>query len=125
MSDNTYKILLFLKRKPNMSMEDFRDYYENVHARLGEKYSQGLTRYVRRYLEPMPNPETGEDGELPYDVITELWFGDEQVFNAMVKYLSTTVLPDEVVEDEKNLFNRSQIRMATVIECDSDLKSIQ
>ncbi len=121
MSAKTYKILLFLKRKPNLSMEDFRDYYENVHARLGEKYAGGLTRYFRRYLQPMPNPETGEDGELPYDVITELWFEDEQVFEGTVKYLATSIMPDEVVEDEKKLFNRSQSRMATVIECDSNL----
>ena len=121
MSDNTYKILLFLKRKANMSMEDFRDYYENVHARLGEKYSQGLTRYFRRYLNPLPNPVTGEDGELPYDVITELWFDDKDIFEATVKYLSTSVMPDVVVEDEEILFNRSQSRMATVIECESEL----
>ena len=39
-----YKVLLFLKRRPGMSVEAFRDYYENVHSKIGEKYSQGLLR---------------------------------------------------------------------------------
>jgi uncharacterized protein (TIGR02118 family) len=119
MSEGRYKILLFMKRRPGMSVADFRDYYENRHAPLCSKYSQGISRYVRRYLDPQPNPETGETGELPYDVITELWFEDEATFRGTVQYLSTSIMPDEVVEDEKQLFDRPKLRMATIIECDT------
>jgi EthD domain len=42
-----YKVLLFLKRRPGMSVEAFRDYYENTHSKLGEKYSRRLLRYIR------------------------------------------------------------------------------
>jgi hypothetical protein len=103
-------------------MEAFQDYYENHHAPLCLKYSGGVSRYFRRFLTPHPNPETGETGELPYDVITELWFEDEAVFRGTVHYLSTAIMPDEVVEDEKRLFDRPKLRMATVVECESDLK---
>jgi uncharacterized protein (TIGR02118 family) len=121
MSENTYKILLFMKRRPEMTLEAFRDYYENHHAPLCAKYASGVSRYVRRFLTPHPNPETGESGELPYDVITELWFEDEATFRGTVQYLSTSIMPDEVVEDEKRLFDRSKLRMATVVECESAL----
>jgi uncharacterized protein (TIGR02118 family) len=121
MSENNYKILLFMKRRPGMTVEAFRDYYENHHAPLCAKYASGVSRYVRRFLAPHPNPETGESGELPYDVITELWFEDEATFRGTVQYLSTSIMPDEVVEDEKRLFDRSRLRMATVVECESAL----
>ena len=58
--DTSYKILLFMKRRPGMTVEAFRDYYESSHAPLCEKYSAGMKRYIRRYLDPHPNPETGE-----------------------------------------------------------------
>ena len=121
MSENNYKILLFMKRRPGMTLEAFRDYYENHHAPLCAKYASGVSRYVRRFLTPHPNPETGESAELPYDVITELWFEDEATFRGTVQYLSTSIMPDEVVEDEKRLFDRSKLRMATVVECESAL----
>ena len=121
MAKNTYKILLFMKRRPGMSFEAFKDYYENHHAPLCAKYSSGVSRYMRRFLTPQPNPETGESGELPFDVITELWFEDEAIFNGTVKYLATSIMPDEVVADEKRLFDRPRLRMATVVECETAL----
>ena len=107
MVETPYKILLFMKRRPGMSMEAFEDYYENHHVPLCMKYSAGVTRYMRRFLTPHPNPETGEAGELPYDVITELWFEDEATFRGTVQYLSTSIMPDEVVEDESPDHRRS------------------
>lgn len=118
MTDAPYKILLFLKRRPGMSVEEFRAYYETHHVRFGEG-ARGIARYVRRYLQPLPNPETGEAGELPFDVITELWFDDRSIFEATVKRLSTEILPAEVIEDEERLFDRAATRMATLVECDS------
>ncbi len=111
-----YKILLFMKRKPGMSVGAFRDYYENQHAPLCAQYAAGMKRYLRRYLTPLPDAESGLLEELPYDVVTELWFDNEEIFNGTVKYLSTSKMPDEVVADEKKLFDRSTMRIATVIE---------
>jgi hypothetical protein len=120
-AENTYKILLFMKRRPGMTFEAFQDYYENHHAPLCAKYASGLSRYVRRFLTPHPNFETGAKEELPFDVITELWFDDEALFRGTVNYLATSIMPDEVVEDEKQLFDRTRTRMATVVERESAL----
>ena len=120
MAETTYKILLFMKRRPGMSVAAFRHYYENHHVPLAVKHGGGvqLARYVRRYLEPWPHAESGTHAELPYDVITELWFDDEAMWRGTVQYLSTTVMADAVVEDELNLFDRMTMRMATVVECE-------
>jgi len=120
MADKTWKILLFMKRRPDISVEAFRDYYETRHAPLCEKYSTAVTRYIRRYVDPQPHPETGVWEDPPFDVITELWFDDEKLFKGTVGYITTAIMPDEVIEDEKNLFDRSSFRIATVVECESD-----
>lgn len=120
-----YKILLLMKRRPGMSVEAFRDYYENHHVPLALKSPSGMTRYMRRFLDPQPHAETGTNEELPYDVITELWFDDEAVFKGTLKYLSTTVMSDEIVADEMNLFDRTTMRMATVVECETDMSAIR
>lgn len=85
------------------------------------KYTAGVRRYVRRYLDPQPNAELGRNDELPYDVITELWFDDEATWRATVGYISTQVMPDEVVQDERNLFDRPTMRMATVVERETEI----
>ena len=121
MTVNNYKILLFMKRRPGMTFEAFQDYYENHHVPLCEKYTSGVSRYLRRFLTPHRNPETGATEELQFDVITELWFEDEALFRGTVEYLATSIMPDEVVEDEKQLFDRAKTRMATVVECESAL----
>jgi hypothetical protein len=116
-----FKLLIFLKRRPGMSLEAFRDYYENVHARLGEKYAAGLRRYVRRYVEPLPHAATGAPAEMSFDVITELWFDDRAVFEKVAQFAPRGELPAEVLADEERLFDRSKTRYATVIELDSGL----
>jgi hypothetical protein len=121
MSGRTYKILMFMKRRPGMSLEAFQDYYENHHAPLCATYASGMKRYIRRFITPQPNPDTGASGELDFDVITELWFDDEAVFRGTVKYLSTSIMPDVIVNDEKQLFDRGSMRMATVVEYETAL----
>jgi uncharacterized protein (TIGR02118 family) len=120
MTKKIYKILLFMKRRPGMSIDAFREYYENHHVPLAMKHGGGvqLSRYVRRYLEPQQHAESGTNEELPYDVITELWFDDEATWRGTVQYLSNNVMPAAVVEDELNLFDRATMRMATVVECE-------
>jgi EthD domain len=117
-----YKILLFMKRRPGMTLEAFKDYYENHHVPLAMKYDSGtIKRYFRRFITAQPNPDTGATGELQFDVISELWFEDEAAYLGTVNHLSTSIMPDDVVEDEKKLFDRPTMRIATVVECETEM----
>jgi uncharacterized protein (TIGR02118 family) len=116
-----YKILLLMKRKPGTTMEQFRDYYENNHVPLCAPYMSGIDRYFRRYLEPQPHAESGTNEELPYDVITEMWFENEDNFKQTLGYITTTVMPDEVVQDELKFFHRPTMRIATAVECETPM----
>lgn len=114
--ENSFKILLFMKRRPGMSQEEFMQYYEEKHVPLALKYARGMKSYTRRFIFPQTHVETGPCSDLGFDVITELGFDDETTFKNTLKYLSATQLPDEVIEDEKQLFDRSSFRVATCTE---------
>ena len=124
MAAQTFKVLIFLKRRPGMSLEAFRDYYEGVHSKLCERYSRGACRYVRRYVQPRPNSITGSDEELAFDVITEIWYEDRAVFERAVHHSARGELPAEILADEERLFDRSKTRFATVVEFDSERSAL-
>ena len=119
-AESVFKILLFMKRRPDMSVEAFRAYYEARHVPLCERYIRGVGRYMRRYIDAQPHPETGITEPL-FDVITELWFGDKQEFETTLGYITTTIMADEITADEAQLFDRSSFRIATVVEHESIL----
>ncbi|HEY9544361.1 MAG TPA: EthD domain-containing protein [Solimonas sp.] len=121
MSTPLFKILIFLKRRSGMSSIAFRDYYEGVHSKFGEKYADGLHRYLRRYVEPLADDLVSHAEALDFDVITELWFTDRAAFDLVVKYAAHGRLPPEVIEDEARLFDRGKMRYVTVVERESTL----
>ena len=122
------KRMLVRKRKRGIPMSEFQDYEENKHVPLAMANSGGqgggIVRYVRRYLTPLAHAASGTNDELPYDVVSELWFDDEAVFCGTADYLATTVMNEAVVNDEMNLFHRPTMRMATVIECDTEMAKV-
>lgn len=118
-----YKILLFLKRRPDMSVADFREYYEGSHVPLCRRYISGVDRYVRRFLDPLTSADTGRVDDMPFDVITELWFKDETAFRMTAERFSSGQVPDEIVADEMKLFDRQASRMTTTVEHETDCAS--
>ncbi|RVQ66344.1 EthD family reductase [Croceicoccus ponticola] len=113
-----FKAFVFLKRKDGMSVEEFRSYYETTHALLGKRMLPNLKKYVRHYLNPV-----GDDGvdDMPYDVITELWFDDRADFDVGMAHISDPDNARIIGEDEENLFDRSAIRFVTVEDAETEL----
>lgn len=105
-----------------MSMKEFVDYYESTHSKIGEKYLRGnAVKYIRRYLTPMPNPFSGEIQESEYDAVMEMWFQDQDQFRTAMAGFLVPEVADLVRKDEEQLFERSQIRLFTVEERESDV----
>jgi EthD domain len=113
-----YKFVLFLKRKPGMTPEEFEHYYENVHSKLGKQIvpDVGAFKYVRRYLTPIAGSLGERAEDLEYDEITEVWFRDYEKFKAVAERVSRGELAPEVAEDEAKFMDRSKTRFATVVE---------
>ncbi len=108
-----------MKRKPGISAEEFRDYYENKHVKLFTKYMEmpGLEHYVRRYLTPFPGLMTGTSMDSGYDVIMEVWFTDKELFEVFRDGKEDQAFRDMVVQDELNFIDRESMSFNIVEEC--------
>ena len=113
------KMIFLLKRKAGLTREEFIARYEGGHAKLGEKHVTNAVRYVRRYLEPVPELFTGDTIEPDHDVITELWFEDQEQYEIAMKRLAQPEVVAEIVEDEETIFDRDKHRVFMVDEHDS------
>jgi len=121
--NTTIKLVTLLRRRNGMTMDEFKDYYESVHARIGEKYlSPHASRYFRRYLHPVPGPAASEqDPDRTYDVVMEIWFPDQEAFDAAFRDLRQAQAQAEIVADELKLFDRDYIHGYIVDEHESCL----
>jgi len=74
------KVLTFLKRKPDMSVEDFQRYWLTRHPAV-------VTRLpgVRRYVQSHTQPSAYKRGEPAYDGIAEVWADDTDALRAMTR----------------------------------------
>jgi len=113
------KLIAPMKRRPGMSVDEFRDYYESKHRLLGEKYLAGYaSKYLRRFIDPLPD-RNGELREPEYDVLLEIWYPDQETFAACGKKLSEPDIAREIREDEKKLFDTRYMRSYLVNEHES------
>lgn len=116
-----FKQVVLLKRKPGMSFQEFKDYYENHHSVLGAKFLQGARRYVRRYVQPEKGQVTGEVRELDFDVVMEIWWDSREAQDEAMKAVADNNILPLFIEDEKKLFDGHNNRTFTVEEYDTEL----
>ena len=121
MATEVYKLLMFVKRRSDLSTAEFRRQFEMRYVPLCMKYMRGADRYFRRYIETLPDPVTGASVEPEFDVLTEVWFHDRAVYEAAMAYPGNGFLPAEVIAEEFRLFDRAKTRTCMVAECESEL----
>ena len=71
------KIVALIKRRPDLTLEEFREYYAQRHAPLFRRVippevSDAITHYVQNHAVPIGSGANGA----PYDCITEIGFED-------------------------------------------------
>ncbi len=79
------KQICFFRKRPDMTMDEFMDYYENQHSQLSKRMGRAPSlpnaqRYVRRYLVPEKNPVTGTVIDPGFDCIMEIWWNSREDF---------------------------------------------
>lgn len=103
-----FKQICFFKKRSDMTKEEFMDYYENHHSRLGQKLGKpsipNAVRYVRRYLTPAQNPVTGEVHDCGFDCIMEIWWNSRDDFERSQRLISDPGHLPFLKEDENKLF---------------------
>jgi len=116
-----FKLIVLAKRRPGMTREEFRDYYEKHHAVLVRNLTPLMRKYRRNYLAPLTGtgPLPGTEQEPPFDCVTEAWFDRAEDFQRTVAQLAAQ--PEKtaaLASDEEQLFDRATIRMFAAHEAD-------
>ena len=104
-----FKQICFFRKRPDMTMDQFLDYYENQHSQLSKRMGRapslpGAQRYVRRYLQPVNNPVTGTVIDPGYDCLMEIWWNSREDFEKSQAVISDPERLPAIKEDETNLF---------------------
>jgi hypothetical protein len=121
-----FKQICFFKKRPDMTLDEFMDYYENQHAQLSKRMGRSPSipnaqRYVRRYLTPEKNPVTGEVHDPGYDCIMEIWWNSREDFENSQKIIASPDRLPAVREDEARLFASHANPVCSVEEFDSPM----
>jgi EthD domain len=120
------KQICFFRKRSDMTMEQFMDYYENQHSQLAKRTGAkpalpNAVRYVRRYLVPEKNPVTGEVIDPGYDCIMEIWWNSRADFENSQRIVSDPKRLPLTMEDEKKLFASHSNPVCTCVEYDSPM----
>jgi uncharacterized protein (TIGR02118 family) len=109
------KLIALLKRRPELTLEEFQTYYEQQHVPLFARsippeVADAIVYYVQNHSVQLP----GSTSDPPYDVVTEFGFDDIEGMRAWTTwYLG----PEGKVlrDDEDNFMDKSK-RVVVVTE---------
>lgn len=110
------RLVALLDRKPGMSLEDFRAYYESRHAPLIKSMLPDGVEYRRTYVDLSTLQPEGAPA-IDCDVITTLSFPSEEIFTAAMGSLRSPENSQRVAADEENFLDRPRKRIFITSEC--------
>jgi hypothetical protein len=108
-----FKVLAFVKRKPGMSHDEFRSYYETHHAPLIADVAPITGTYRRNFLEQADSVNVGAE-DLDFDVVTEMEFADRAEYERWFAALTAPGALERVQADEANFIDRQKFRVCAV-----------
>ncbi|ORX99215.1 EthD domain-domain-containing protein [Clohesyomyces aquaticus] len=125
-----YTILLFLTRKPTISPEEFKDYWENTHIPLLQSLTGPLfpTQFTRRYLARIhrkgfggpANPDRpplllrGTPDDFDWDAVGELTFENEKAFSQFYNTIYESDIAAKLADDEAKFIANGSLKAVVV-----------
>jgi uncharacterized protein (TIGR02118 family) len=100
-----FKIIAFVCKRADLSMEAFIDHYETRHVPLIAQVAPKPLAYVRRYIR-REAPLGRRAGQVDFDAMTELWFADRAAYLEWMKAIGDP----RVAEDEARFLDRAGTR---------------
>ena len=107
------KMVMCLRRHPDMTREQFQDYWLNRHGPFFQKNAEGMRarKYVQSHTLDSPLNEglRGSRGMLPeYDGVAEVWFDSEDDLVEAMSSPEGQRLSAALLEDEGNFIDHSK-----------------
>ncbi len=98
------KVVICVKRKKGMTPEEFHHYMRHKHGEL-VKNLNSTKKYIRKYVQSYTIPEEYEQGNTPYDAVSELWFDS---LADLKECSQTTEVLEKVRPDEKHFADQAE-----------------
>jgi uncharacterized protein (TIGR02118 family) len=111
------KVIVFIKKRADITAEQFRHHYETVHAPLIDELLPYYSTYRRNYVD---GPVRRGAPDLDYDVVTELEFASADDFEAWQAALARPAVVARIRADEANFLVSGETRMWRVSPHESD-----
>ena len=105
------KVMVLIKKKPELTGEQFRRHYEEVHAPLIDRLLPFYATYRRNYID---GSARGGPTEFNWDVFTELEFASASDYEAWKAALERPEVLAEIRADEANFLVSNETRMWVV-----------
>ena len=103
------KTIVFIKRKSNITREEFAKHYEEVHAPLALKRLPMIKRYVRNHVVDIAGME-GPD----FDCMTELWFDTLEDAAKVIEFVQSDA--GQVIRDDEQKFLDSEKTVSFLVD---------
>jgi len=112
-----WTLIANFRRKPELTFEEFKDYYEMHHVWLAKAHCEEfVVAYRRNYVRKNLGYFSAEGAEgapatQGYDCVTELWFKDRESLDALLAHMSKPEIQKLITEDEENFVDRGSIHL--------------
>jgi len=93
------KLVALITAKPEISRADFIRHYETTHAPLVQSLLPMIAEYRRSYVDRSAASGSGPLS-LGFDVMTELWFQDQDALDAFWTRLRAPEVMEQIRSDE-------------------------
>ncbi len=100
------KMVVLIRRRPDMELEEFRRYWRETHAPIAAKIP-GLRKYVQNHV-----IETPDGTPASFDGVAELWFDDE----TSIEQVMASPEIQAAVADNENFLDVTRIEVLIVDE---------
>ena len=105
------KMIVFFKRRNDLTPEQFREHYETRHAPMALRLFPYIADYRRNYIRhDLQHRRTSGESihtQLDFDAITEITFAAPDGYQRMQQDMTDATIRNQVVADEQRFLERS------------------
>lgn len=110
------KCIAMLKRRSDLTRDEFITYYETRHAPLILSLLPGIVDYRRNFVQA-DGAFPAEDGSpIDFDVVTEIWLENTEAHQRFIARATDPEIARVIAEDEAQMCDRAATRMVVVEE---------